>query len=41
MRSREVFKSNLVSLERQLKKQHFVCSEIRKLASGKNNTKYL
>lgn len=38
MRSREDFKSNLVSLEGQLKKR-FIYSEIRKLASGKNNTK--
>lgn len=41
MRSREDFKSNPVGFERQLKKQHFVCPEIRKLASGKNNTKHL
>lgn len=39
MRSREDFKSNLVSLGGQLKKQRFIYSEIRKLASGKNNTK--
>lgn len=37
--SSEDFKSNIVILERWLRKQHFICSEIKKLASDRNSTK--
>lgn len=37
--NREDFKSNIVSLEGWLRKQHFICSEMKKLASDRNSTK--